>query len=329
MKLSVIVPVYNVEDYLEKCLLSALKNDSSDYEILVVDDGATDSSPAVAEKMREKYPDRIRIIHQENRGLGGARNTGIENARGEYLYFLDSDDTIAEHALDTLLRTAETYDADLVLFNTLFVDDDKRVLKKIRGCEKCDELLSLESYPDLINELPSACNKMFRRSLFTESGIRFPDRAWYEDLRTTLKIYPLAKRIVGIDEDLYFYLQRQGSIMNSGASPRIAEMCTAMDDVRGYYESAVGEQYKNELEQLAFHHELMLATRRANTAERGCKLQDEIAEHFFKQYPNYRKDPFFSRMNRYDRVVSFFIEKKCHLFLHLFYRFCDYKNRKK
>ena len=110
MRFSVVIPVYNVADYLTACVDSVLSGDCSDYEIILVDDGSTDNrSGPLCDALAARSPGRIRVIHQENLGLGGARNTGLEAARGEYLFFLDGDDTITPDALSTLSRAVETY----------------------------------------------------------------------------------------------------------------------------------------------------------------------------------------------------------------------------
>ena len=100
MKISIIIPVYNVADYLRKCVESALNQQFDDYEVILVDDGSTDGlCPDLCDELQSANPDRIRVIHQENKGLGGARNTGIDASRGEYLLFVDSDDYISEKTL--------------------------------------------------------------------------------------------------------------------------------------------------------------------------------------------------------------------------------------
>ena len=122
-KISVIIPVYNVKAYLEKCVESVVNQDFSDYEIILIDDGSSDGSENLCDRLGEKYPE-IKVIHQENKGQGGARNTGIENASGEYLLFVDSDDYIKEDALSFLYKTATENGSDIVSFGMDFVEED-------------------------------------------------------------------------------------------------------------------------------------------------------------------------------------------------------------
>ena len=116
MKISIVIPVYNVREYLSGCMASVLANDLSDCEIILVDDGATDDSGTLCDEFAAAHPDRIRVIHQENGGLGAARNTGLEAAEGEYLLFLDSDDSLAPGALEEMLAL-DLQGADLCVFD--------------------------------------------------------------------------------------------------------------------------------------------------------------------------------------------------------------------
>ena len=124
MLVSVIIPVYNVEKYIEKCVTSVLEQTFDDFEIIVVIDGSTDGSEAKARKLQEENPGKIIIINQENKGLGGARNTGIINARGEYLLFVDSDDYIEKELLADATKIIESENSDIVFFDFNYVDEN-------------------------------------------------------------------------------------------------------------------------------------------------------------------------------------------------------------
>ena len=119
-KISVIIPVYNVEKYLSKCIESVLEQDFSDYEIILIDDGSTDTSGKLCDEYAENYS-AIKVIHQQNKGLGGARNTGIEAAEGQYLLFVDSDDYIRDNIMTFLYDTAVCNDSDIVAFGMDYV----------------------------------------------------------------------------------------------------------------------------------------------------------------------------------------------------------------
>ena len=130
MLVSVIIPVYNVEKYIEKCVTSVLEQTFDDFEIIVVIDGSTDGSEAKARKLQEENPGKIIIINQENKGLGGARNTGIINARGEYLLFVDSDDYIEKNLLADATKIIKSENSDVVIFDFDYVDESGALLSR-------------------------------------------------------------------------------------------------------------------------------------------------------------------------------------------------------
>ena len=123
-KISIIIPAYNVEEYLEKCLESIISQNFDKVEIIIVDDGSTDKSLQIAKEYQKKYPEKTRVISQENKGQGGARNTGI------YLLFVDSDDTIKSGMLETLYTEMEKSNADIVLFGFEYVDEKGKVIRQ-------------------------------------------------------------------------------------------------------------------------------------------------------------------------------------------------------
>ena len=133
MRLSIIVPVYNVEKYLAKCLVSLLNQDiaSTAYEIIVINDGSTDGSYAIAQKYAE-FNTNLILLKQENKGLSATRNRGVNEAKGKYIYFVDSDDFIAPNILKTLLNTLEENDLEILAFNLLKVDVDFEIKKNIQ-----------------------------------------------------------------------------------------------------------------------------------------------------------------------------------------------------
>ena len=169
IKLSVVIPVYNVEKYLAKCLDSVIYPERSDYEIIIVNDGSTDSSPNICHNYTEKFPELIKVLTTTNGGLGAARDVGIDAACGKYIVFLDSDDYLSPNAVPEMLSMLER-DFDILFFDTRSISEDGRVLKYIQGCTPEGEF-TLESFPELLFEMPSAWNKIYRRCLFTDNKI--------------------------------------------------------------------------------------------------------------------------------------------------------------
>lgn len=141
---SVIVPVYNVETYLLRCLDSIMDQDFEDYEVIIVDDGSTDGSGKLADQYAEKYPKRIQVIHQKNQGLGGARNTGIEAAQGDYYLFVDSDDTIEPNALSELWHKVSQTGAQIICFGMKSVNENGKVIAEMIDAQTHPQLFTLE-----------------------------------------------------------------------------------------------------------------------------------------------------------------------------------------
>lgn len=304
MKLSIIVPVYNVERYLPKCLDSLICPEIGGYEIIVVDDGSTDSSAQVAAGYARRFPELIRLISKTNGGLGSARNAGLEAARGEYLLFVDSDDWLCGGALPEIMEKLRE-DFDICIFGILSVSESGSVLDDVRSCSR-EGALSLAAFPQLLLAPPSACNKLCRRSLFMDSGIRFPGKVWYEDLRTMPKLYLLTDKITATDRQWYVYLQRPGSIINASGVRRNLEIIDAVDDLTAYYKAAGKlEQYKNELCYVAFYNQLLTASVRVCVADADSPVLSALRDDFLEKYPDYRENPYIREMPLKYKLLTF------------------------
>lgn len=305
MRFSIVIPVYNVAEYLRGCVDSVLANDCRDCEIILVDDGATDGiCPALCDAIAAEHPERIRVIHQENKGLGGARNTGLEAARGEYLFFVDSDDTIVPDALARLSETIDRTHADIIAFN-LYSDDGAGTLTPIKAnAFLADQPFSLAQRPEFLLSLPSAWSRVWKRTLFLDSGVRYPSRVWYEDIRTSTKLFARAASIQTIDDPLYRYLQRPGSIMNSGALERNREILDAFEDILGWFEAEdLMERYHAELERLAVDHIVLAGSVRVARLDPRHSLLNEFSAYMDKRFPDYRANPYLPRLSGLHRLL--------------------------
>ena len=303
MKLSIVIPVYNTEAYLPACINSVLVPSCDDAEIILVNDGSTDGSEAVCKEYSRRYPERIRTVTTANGGLGAARNIGLEMARGEFVMFLDSDDSLSPGAVPEIL--AELSPArDIVICDFVSVDPDGKVLEELPGCRRRGAV-SLKEYPELLLELPSGCNKICRRSLFLDSGIRFPGRVWYEDLRTMPKLYLLTDRIWASGRAWYRYLVRPGSITRSAALERNLEIVDAMDDLIGFYrEHGAYEAYKSELEYLGFYHCFLVGSVRVCRGDPHSAVLPQLRDAFLSRFPDYRQNAYVSRMPAKHRLLT-------------------------
>ena len=193
MIFSVVIPVYNVKDYLPKCINSVLAQDFEDYEVILIDDGSTDGeSGAICDRYAAAHPERIRAIHKPNGGVGEARNVGIEAAQGEYLIFIDSDDYIAPDMFRVLADAVARFGSDIIGFGAA-LEANGVVVKELVDPLPADRTFTLADTPELMQTMPSPWSRIWRRSLFLDSGVRYPARIWYEDLCTSVKLLALAK----------------------------------------------------------------------------------------------------------------------------------------
>ena len=204
--ISVIIPVYNVENYVEKCLDSVRRQSYSNLEIIVVDDGATDRSGEICERI-SKEDDRIKVFHKQNGGLSSARNYGIKKARGEWVCFVDSDDYIRRNFVEKLYEAVNKNGADVAVCG---YDSEKPQQEVVSGKEATVRLLVQQGNMEII-----AWNKIYKKGLFLDNEIWFPEGMNYEDCLTTYKVLSFSNRVAYVSESLYVYVERDNSITNS------------------------------------------------------------------------------------------------------------------
>lgn len=322
MKLSIIIPVYNTREYLAACLDSVLDSTCGDYEIVIVNDGSTDDSGIIAAGYASRYPNLIRVITTENGGLGTARNVGLEAAQGNYLLFVDSDDTLAKGALKEMLAAIDG-SFDIGIFDILQVNPSGDTVGTIYGCTEGGDF-TLEQSPRLLFEPPSACNKLFRRSLFVESGVRFPGRVWYEDLRTVPKLYPLAGSIRNLVKPWYRYLIRPGSITNNANVARNLEIIDAAQEIITYYKDAgLYARYENELCYMAFYNVFLTASVRVNAADPDSEVQEQLMHWFLQNFPDWRDNPYVKGLNAKHRLLTELLIKRKRKSVHMIMKLND------
>ena len=318
---SVIVPVYNVETYLPRCLDSIMDQDFEDYEVIIVDDGSTDGSGKLADQYAEKYPKRIQVIHQKNQGLGGARNTGIEAAQGDYYLFVDSDDTIEPNTLSELWHKVSQTGAQIICFGMKSVNENGKVIAEVIDAQAHPQLFTLEEDKSILCDSPSACNKLFHRDLFRKTGIRFPLRVWYEDVWVTPKLLMIAEKIAVTDRSYYHYFQHTGSIMHNSDIERNLEIIDALDHILVYYKNqGVFEQYKRELEFLAIKHIFIAASVRILRVDPKSRLLQKIKEYMDNTFPTYYTNPYIKTLDRNKKLVYLLLSRKMYNILRLVFK---------
>ena len=310
IKLSIVIPVYNVEKYLRECLDSAIVPGIEGYEIVCVNDGSTDSSPEILEEYRKKYPELIQVVHTDNQGLGAASNNGVAAARGEYIAFLDSDDYLSANAVKEMMEACSSGD-DICIFDLAEVNHQGQTIGILKGCKRDEGVFTLDRYPMLLFEYPSRANKIFRRSLFTEHEIRYPIRVWFEDYRTNPKLYPFCQSIRYTGKTWYNYRQQPESITHGKNTERNLEIIDAAEDLLGFYEKeGLFEKYKEELEYSVFYNVLLTSTDRVNLIDPQSKVQEKLLDYMLKRFPDYEKNKYFKEMSKKYKLLHFLIRNK-------------------
>lgn len=243
VKVSVVIPVYNVEKYLCECVDSVLKQTYSSYEIILVDDGSTDSSGSICDSYEIK-DSRISVIHKENGGLSSARNAGLEIAVGKYVYFLDSDDYITAQTLEKLVETAEKENSDIVFFDAVsFADAEdnfkvsqnyirKHNYKTGKGTAVFSEMQKNEEFHSAVPLL------FIKKDLLEQNDIRFIDGIYYEDMLFTYQVFCCSRVASQVKEAFYHRRYRKNSIMTSKKTPKhFASFKRVYEEVKSFSES--------------------------------------------------------------------------------------------
>ena len=326
-KLSVVIPVYNVENYLRKCIDSVIDENVTDYEIVLVNDGSPDSSPAICEEYASRYPDLIRYISTPNGGLGAARNIGTENAQGDFVLYLDSDDYLAPNALAEVMEVLSD-DVDICVFDFVNVTEDGRTLSITKGSEREGDF-TLDEYPEFLFCPPNACNKIWKRNFFTDKGIVFPGRVWFEDIYTTPKLYTGETKIRYVSKAWYMYLQRSGSITKTKNAHRCLEIIDALNSVLTYYKSnGYFEKYYNQLCYLTLYHQVITSTTRVGMIDRHSTIQHQLFEDFLMKFPDYKSNAYVKSMPKKLKLLMFYIEHGMYTAFNLTMRLNDIIKRK-
>lgn len=216
--ISVIIPAYNIEPYLDRCLKSVVAQEGVEMEILVVDDGSTDGTPAIADDWARR-DERVKVIHQTNSGLSEARNAALDVAKGRFITFVDGDDLLAPDALRVMRKVIEQSETDVVVGKTLALSDEDANRFMPENSESKPTLWHYTSRETLLQIFyqkkitQSAWSRLFRRELF--DTLRFPADMLYEDLAVAYPLYSSIRRLTTVDTLCYLYVDdRPGSILN-------------------------------------------------------------------------------------------------------------------
>lgn len=244
-KVSIIVPVYNVENYIDRCLKNLVNQTLKDIEIIVVNDGSTDDSKSIIDNYIEKY--QIKYLEKENGGLSSARNFGLRYATGEYVAFLDSDDYVEKNMYEEMYKLAKNENSDMVECDFAWEWDclekyeiNKKIKKDIR--KKYKNKREMMKRPRVV-----AWNKLIKRSIIEENNIKFPEGLIYEDLEFFYKLIPYVNKISYLNKYFVHYVQREDSISNK-QTEKNGDIFKILNNIIEFYKkNNLYTQYKKEL----------------------------------------------------------------------------------
>ena len=308
MKISVIVPAYNSEKYIEKCIDSLLNQTLKDIEIIVINDCSTDNTKKILEGYK-KNNNNIKIIHNKsNKGIGYNRNIGIKKAQGEYISFIDSDDYIDEKMYEKMYNKAKLDKLDIVMcnFHRMLEKADGNVIEiEAKHQIPCFDNTTLEDNPSLLLNVELApWNKIYRKDLIED--ITFPENLKYEDAVFVIKSMVKAKKIGMIDEKLNYYLVRNTSetgVMDKRVFDILTVMKIIVEELRStdYYNAI--EEYA---EAMTIRNVFRYTLQQKNQKDKKVATDfiDQAFEFLNNEYPNWRKNKIYKKRNVLKRIIE-------------------------
>lgn len=288
-RVSVIVPVYNMQPYIHRCVDSILCQTERNIEIILVNDGSSDLSGIICDAYAKK-DNRVRVIHKENGGLSSARNAGIDIARGDFIGFVDSDDYIDENMYECMLSASDRYQAPLVVAGRY--DHSNDAVQTALTLQSEMEMTSRDAIERLLtwNGIDSsACDKVFSYDLF--SSIRFPEGKYNEDIFVMTDIIMKAEKIVHIGEPKYHYVHREDSITTAAFTPEKMDLLDATEHVSGlvknHYPELADKALYFHTKGLLYLYPLLIRTQDKNRYMKYEKcLRAELRSNLFKMLRN-------------------------------------------
>ncbi len=312
-KVSVIVPVYKVEAYLEKCLNTLVHQSLSDLEILAVNDGSPDGCQAILERFQKNWPGKVQIFQKENGGLSDARNFGLDRVRGKYVAFLDSDDFVDLDLYQRLYDKAEETGADATACDILYVWPDGKENLVSSGFPSLAQGKDLKKV--FTHFHPAVWNKLYRTEVLKDCGVRFKKGAYFEDVEFSHRLFPYFKRIAAVETGCIHYLQREGSI-TAKPDRRLFDYLSNFESILSFYkENRLLSLWEKELEYAACRY--LLATflsRAAALPEEDFNEAVTKSLAFLKEnFPRWRKNPYFWKNGPRGLYLRFFTPGLCRL----------------
>ncbi len=299
IKISIIVPIYNVEKYLRRCLDSIVNQTLKDIECLLINDGSPDQSQKIIDEYVSKYPNLFKSYIKENGGLSDARNFGLDYAIGEYITFVDSDDWIEPTMYEKMYELAIREKSDLVVCDFFMEWESTGHRQYTHGLRN----QSTDDFKSFLISPAAAWNKLYKSDLFLKTNIRYPRGLWYEDLATTAKLIPFCKKISYVNEAFVHYIQRDGSIMST-VNTKMLDIYQAIESIEEYYKkNNYYNQYKLEIEYLYIENLALYSNLRFLKLEDGDKYIKESINYLKGKFPSWLENPYIKGLSKKDQLI--------------------------
>lgn len=306
---SIVVPIYNVEQYLEKCVESICRQTYENLEIILVNDGSPDHCGQMCEEYAKK-DNRIKVIHKKNGGLSDARNSGVKLATGKYLLFVDSDDYIAKDLVEKTAAIAEKNNCDMVLYDYYYVEPDNVEIRST--IVPANKVISLEQEHTLLLAATSACAKLFNREFYVKANCPFPQGIYFEDLATTSIFFMRAKKVFYLKEPLYYYINRENSIMTGKNFEKSShDKLVALEHIlSAYKKEGKYEEYRQELEYLVFANEYFEPSKVLALAGEDGEYLEKYRKYMYETFPDIHNNKYVKNMGKKDKIHLWILDHK-------------------
>lgn len=316
---SIVVPIYNVEQYLEKCVESICRQTYENLEIILVNDGSPDHCGQMCEEYAKK-DNRIKVIHKKNGGLSDARNSGVKLATGKYLLFVDSDDYIAKDLVEKTAAIAEKNNCDMVLYDYYYVEPDNVEIRST--IVPANKVISLEQEHTLLLAATSACAKLFNREFYVKANCPFPQGIYFEDLATTSIFFMRAKRVFYLKEPLYYYINRENSIMTGKNFEKSShDKLVALEHIlSAYKKEGKYEEYRQELEYLVFANEYFEPSKVLALAGEDGEYLEKYRKYMYETFPDIHNNKYVKNMGKKDKIHLWILDHKQYWMMRLLSR---------
>ena len=296
-KVSVIVPVYNVENYLEKCLDSLVNQTLKDIEIIIINDGSPDNSQKIIDKYAKKYKNIV-SINDTNHGQGHARNEGIKIASSKYIMFVDSDDWLELDAIEKMYQIIEKENSDVVVADiNKIINNQTQYFKNYHNYSEQDNINLMLSHPG-----PVA--KLYKKDIFLKNDIHFLENVYYEDLAMAPILSLYVKKIRYINQPVYNYLIRENSTMKQKTyNKKIDDIFIVVNHIEEEFKKRFKGQYQKELEYINIEHLLYSAALRYLDFPIYKEKISKIIEIIKNKYPNWKENIYYKQKSKKFKLI--------------------------